>query len=706
MDLKLIILKPRKVFIMSKFVASILGIAFFALAVTLAITGCSGVFNTVADTVLANEVRFDDREPPRTAYAISASADPVQVLGGQGNGLSCSLPWGAQTLAFTRTREQAPIALQMRQACAFHDYCYRHGNATYGYSQADCDFMLQQQAFRLCKYIDADATNSDCETNARKVTLGVRLGGFGSFKSARAPEDEKASTFMEFDPYPVRANSNRVIRVADAPGEWVRDGLLPKAAYQFDIRPSGSLVHVLGWKRDGNMVCSSFELPASYAALNGPPMVVRDTPRGEDWFVWWKRDQLSNTGGSFAVLSPGRATREDWVEVAGGMTRYSRAPACEYKALWRDNPTAIAPALTAFTNRDRDLGFSELHPVKGADTPGLLRLMGLSTHSCGGGMGKPCVVSVVFDTHLRQVREEPAGRYRYSLPELDCGGKNPNGTRKDTCDRYRHYVGAPFVNAHASPPSLIWMRRGTGNGEGYERTADVLHYSIGKPGERVATDLGETVLTDFSEEREPAFIADATAAHPTFVSVTAGKGGVEMLTQTPALKGQQSTQFLSECMRNAPVSWLQRPTYLVEHPEDARVSYMVFSRVRLGDGQNPLPVAELNIAVATLTDGKCSGPAVRESTFTDFFKGFATQEKQADTQVAPADRGLEPMRRYAERVRGGQMVLADITGDGIPDLVQVAQVPGDRQIRIQAGVLVGSIDGAGLRFSEFAGRLP
>lgn len=386
---------------MKKFSLAILGIAFLAVAITTSVTGYSGIFNKIADTVLANEVRFDDLEAPSTPYAIAASADGVQVVGGQGNGLSCSLPPGAQALAFSRGAKQAPIALQMRQACAFHDYCYRHGNATYGYSQADCDFMLQQQAFRLCKFINRSETIETCETNARKVTLGVRMGGFGSFKRARSLEDKNASTFLEFDPYPVRASTYRVVRVADAPRLWVRDGLLPKAAYHFTIRPSGSLVDVLGWKPDGSMVCSSFELPASYNAINGPPMVVRNKADGEDWFVWWKRRDLTSTYGYFALLPPGRATQEDWSRAAGGFMPHLRLPSqCEYKALWETGGDVQKSLPLAFRATPKvDLDFSELHPVNGVSTSGFIQLMGLSTHSCNNDKKdhKLCLVEMVFD---------------------------------------------------------------------------------------------------------------------------------------------------------------------------------------------------------------------------------------------------------------------------------------------------------------------
>ncbi|UVJ44850.1 hypothetical protein NVV94_04490 [Pseudomonas sp. LS1212] len=694
---------------MSKFSLSILGIAALATTMVTVIAGCSGAFDRIADTVLANEVRFDDQETPRTAYAISASADEVQSVGGQGSGLSCSLPLGTQTLAFTRGSEQAPIALQMRQACAFHDYCYRHGNATYGYSQADCDFMLQQQAFRLCKYITPSASISECETNARKVTIGVRLGGFGSFKRARALEDAKASTFMEFDPYPVRANTHQVVRIADAPRQWVREGLLTKAAYHFDIRPSGSRVHVLGWKPGGSMVCSSFELPASYNAINGPPMVVRDSPRGEDWFVWWRRDQLTNTYGEFAILPPGRATRQDWVEAAGGFTPRKPAGHCEHREMWSD---ASAAQLLAFVIKNRNFKFSELHPVNGADTPGVVRLMGLSTHSCSSNKAikdrSPCVVDVAFDTRLRQLHEEPGARHLYRVTERNCRKDKSEGPRTDTCDRYRNYVGAPFVVAHATPPSLIWTRRGSGNGDGYEEGARVRHYTVGKPGEDVATDLGEKTLTAFPESMEPAFITNATSANPTFVSLVAGQDGVQLRAQAAVPKGEQSVTATLECLRNAPTSWLHRPTYLVPDPHDANRSYMVFSRVRLKDMQNKVlaQAAELDVAVATLVGGACSASAVSEFTFPDFFKYFAEQE-ELDALVAankaPGNADPVALGQYAERVRGGQMILADITGDGVPDLVQIAEIK--KEGRFRAGLLKGTLNTSGLRFSELSEQL-
>lgn len=681
----------------------ILGTVLLVAAITIALVGCSGVFDKIADTVLANEVRFDDREAPRTAYAIKASADNVQLLGGQGNGLSCSLPPGTQALAFGRRDEQAPIALQMRQACAFHDYCYRHGNATYGYSQADCDFMLQQQAFRLCKYIRHQATIGECETDARKVTIGVRLGGFGSFKRARALENEKASTFMEFDPYPVRANTYRVVRIADAPRQWVNEGLLPKAAYQFDIRPSGSRVHVLGFKPDGGLVCSSFELPATYSAINGPPMVVRNAG-GEDWFVWWKRDELTNTYGHFALLPPGRATPQDWAIAAEGFVLQTQTGQCETKAIWSSTGSEQDVAPLAFVTPSMNLKSSELHPVNGANMPGTLHLMGLSTHSCNKVDRSLCLVDVVFNTTRRQLREDPVSPAWYRATERNCSNEPTDGHPQDSCDRYRNYVGAPFLVAHESQPSLFWLRRGASNGDGYEAGATVRRYTIGKTRSDPAIDEGEAELTNFPESMEPAFLTNATSKSPIFLSLVAGTDGFKMLTQTAARQSDKSTTAILQCFRDPHVSWLHRPTFLVQDQHDASRSYVVFSRVRLNEIQNKAfdPGAVLEVAVATLENGACFG--VQEFAFASFFNGFGAL-KESVTVAGIKSSGYDgtviaedAFGRFAERVRGGQMVVADVTGDGVPDLVQIAEVPEDRHLR--AGLLVGSIDVSGLRFRE------
>lgn len=675
----------------------VLGLTYIITAI-----GFSGVFDFIGDTLLANEVRFDDREPPLTPYAIPASADNVQIVGGQGLGLSCSLPPGMQALAFRRGDQESPIALQMRQACAFHDYCYRHGNATYGYSQSDCDFLLQQQAFRLCKYITPEASIEKCETNARKVTLGVRLGGFGSFKRARAFVDERASTFFEFDSFPVRASKYRVVRVADAPLQWVNEGALPKAAYHFEIRPSGSLVHVLGWMRDGSQRCASFLLPAQYSAINGPPMVTRGA-NGEDWFVWWRRQDMFSTTGQFALLPVGRATREDWKLVAGG---WLVGGSCQSPELWQtDLPWSPVPA--AFVTEPGNYQFSEVHPVIGAPGDGLIRLMALSTHSCLPGDRSPCLVEIVLDTFNRKLRDARNKPPMYRAIDPNCQEQ----ARKDSCDRYRNYVGAPYVIATTDKPTVIWMRRGTGNGDHYEHEAKVLRHTLGKDPTAPAVDLGERVLEDFSENREPAFILNAESPVPSFLSLVADDARFQVQSQAAVPRNEHSTVTVQPCMRDLPASWLQRPTFMVQDYNDPAHSYLVFARVPF-DGAIITRLnqpAILQVAVATIDSGVCSG--ARQKLFPHFYEGFATPD-EVDVSLAVAtgiaggvpseDKALakarETMGRYVQRIRGGQLVLADMTCDGVPELLQVAELDDLRQAR--ASLLAGKIGPSGLEFSE------
>lgn len=680
----------------------IAAIAAVAAAVVTSITGCSSLLDTVASTILANEVRFDDRESPRTPYALMPSSDALQLLGGQGKGLSCSLPPGAQQLAFVKGKDQAPIALQMRQACAFHDYCYRHGNATYQYSQTDCDFMLQQQAFRLCKFINKEASISECETNARKVTLGVRLGGFGSFKRARATDHDKASTFHEFDPYPVRSTSYRVLRIADAPKNW---GVMKKAAYQFEIRPSGSLVHVIGWKESGEAVCGNFMLPAQYDAINTAPMVVYDHSSGEDWFVWWKRKELSSTGGHFAVLAPGRATQKDWAIVAGGARRAEEPSGCEFKEVWPRDTGTNAAGTSAFNTAWVDSQFSEVHPINAINERGQLHLMALRTHSCVDGDSSLCLVEIVIETEQKQPREFKPPLYR--AIESNCGASANSGD----CDGYRNFVGAPFVVARDKEVSFAWLRRGTSNGDGYEEGASLRRYAFGKTRTAPATDLGELKLTEFSESMEPGFFSDSESGDLSFISLATEGTKFQVIETTAVASGDKSGVRKFECFKDSDKSWLQRPAAMIRSKKLPANRYVVLSRVITNNATEmvfPL-AATLEIQVASVVDGKCS--EVFKEGFSTFYRDFASGPEKTDTANISQkssdkrkEKALEAYGRFAERVRGGQLVLADVNGDGVPDLVQIARLSEPKAYDLRIALLIGAEEDGKLSFGPVTRR--
>jgi hypothetical protein len=158
------------------------------------------LYDKIADHVLAHVDLPLDFELPVTPTSYPSGPTTAAVIGGRGHGLDCSLPPGAG-YAFRPHPGAAPVALRFRQACAFHDFCYRHGLATYGYQQNDCDEMLQEHSFRICRYVFGDEkTIDECRLEAKKITLAVRLFGSDAFQGWGN------STYYEFDPFPVRAS--------------------------------------------------------------------------------------------------------------------------------------------------------------------------------------------------------------------------------------------------------------------------------------------------------------------------------------------------------------------------------------------------------------------------------------------------------------------------------------------------------------------
>ncbi|MCW2394166.1 MULTISPECIES: hypothetical protein [unclassified Sphingobium] len=100
-----------------------------------------------ADLMAGGMVTPDDAEVAITPYTPTASAMEYAALSGRGEGLDCSIPPIIEQNAFPGTQ----VSLAYRQACVAHDYCYRHGAATYGYTQSDCDATLARATLRICR---------------------------------------------------------------------------------------------------------------------------------------------------------------------------------------------------------------------------------------------------------------------------------------------------------------------------------------------------------------------------------------------------------------------------------------------------------------------------------------------------------------------------------------------------------------------------
>jgi hypothetical protein len=90
------------------------------------------------DSIYKNVEDISDSELPPTVASFQSGPEVVSTIGGSGEGLNCSLP--ALTNFFfdhseDKNGKRHLVLQRFRQACVFHDLCYRHGLATYGYNQ-------------------------------------------------------------------------------------------------------------------------------------------------------------------------------------------------------------------------------------------------------------------------------------------------------------------------------------------------------------------------------------------------------------------------------------------------------------------------------------------------------------------------------------------------------------------------------------------
>lgn len=216
---------------MPKFFAALLwSLKAIGFSLVVAVVVAAAFHRAAIDLIYKNVEDTVDGEMPPTVVSFPSGPEVVSIIGGSGAGLNCSLPrW---TNAFfgvgeDSTRKKRLLVLQrFRQACVFHDLCYRHGLATYGYSQNDCDRVLQNQAFRLCLYIRSDGAPKEsgadeavhraheaanCQADSKKVLAGVSLGGFNAYRGW------DYSTYFEFESDPSRSNGFSAARVVRHP---------------------------------------------------------------------------------------------------------------------------------------------------------------------------------------------------------------------------------------------------------------------------------------------------------------------------------------------------------------------------------------------------------------------------------------------------------------------------------------------------------
>jgi len=221
-------------------------------------------------SIYKNVDDISDGEMPATVTSFQSGPEVVSTIGGSGNGINCSLPPIVNVFFDGRKDEDGKrhlVLQRFRQACVFHDLCYRHGLATYGYNQNDCDRVLQNEAFRLCLYIRNGRAADEaerCQTDSKMVLAGVSLGGSGSYRAW------DKSTYFEFESDPSRSNGFLVSRVVDHPFKSVDPAKYRDDSDQViltfeNIRSSLTVtcvtcrkVPILHWTRDPNDVTPEY----------------------------------------------------------------------------------------------------------------------------------------------------------------------------------------------------------------------------------------------------------------------------------------------------------------------------------------------------------------------------------------------------------------------------------------------------------------
>lgn len=253
-------------------------------------------------------------EYPPPAQSFIAAVDVRAIVGGRGEGLSCSIPSPLASLFFpppstpSGIMRASPIGLHFRQACVLHDYCYRHGLATYGYRQPDCDALLYDNAFRACSaiYIDrnksasTDTTISYCRREAALVFFGVTKFGGKAFRS------EGESTFFEFDS---QARATRTYRENDS-----KDGShlgfsvarILRNPETHDITPTIFDIEGSKWKARQNATGKSISIveqstgkntnKKSFASMPPPVFPALGEARKATSLFVVRRNELRNTG--------------------------------------------------------------------------------------------------------------------------------------------------------------------------------------------------------------------------------------------------------------------------------------------------------------------------------------------------------------------------------------------------------------------------
>lgn len=646
----------------------------------------------IADSIYRNVDDITDGEMPATITAFQSGPDVVSTIGGSGEGLNCSLPPWANIFfdgGRDSDRKRHLVLQRFRQACVFHDLCYRHGLATYGYNQNDCDRILQNAAFRLCLYIrngSQESSAARCQTDSKMVLAGVSLGGYDAFRGW------DRSTYFEFDSDPSRSNGFLVSRVVSHPFK----SILP-AKYASDpdqvilmfenLRSNLAVtcitcanVPVLEWTTDPNAV--SAEL-SSVGVMRLPDVLLRRVPMLTETMPVWLPPRRRHAAPHLLVDGAGR-DRLIWMSRNNPENSVSCIVGADAARLLTNTlPTRDLCSIDAgpsLTRVEIDMFASSPLPMEVPGSPDIIYATSISPQKT-----KEHHLSFCSRSASRKVEGTDDDRSKcVTFPETEVRDGSGLGAFQSfpfVRPGQQIYFARDIAQRTDSPPTAIWQRAfgNTFSPEGALLVIDVAPPLAAKG--PLSAKLKKIVRFNIDDRFDPMMPITRKVDDLRFLSLEASKSSVHLRTIDFA-RDNPSVGNVRLTMGNGNVeldrSWAERPMLVLETRDARPRTKLVFSRGEIAiEPGKPTATTEALKLETLVFERDAAAPSN-----TPFVKsaGAACRivyEFEAGRTDWPCYRVFDPDRTMraspATRMRASQMLVGRFTqgaGHGIafPDL--------------------------------------
>jgi hypothetical protein len=161
--------------------------------------------------------------------------------------VGCSVPWFAYYISPTLNYYGNS---KFESACVMHDYCYHHGNMTYGKSRATCDSEFKAAMESACSswswldIVTLGGSKADCHANAKSSTTWSRSSA-GNTSSTHPTTDAASIPDRRRRPSAAasraaeRSSATRTVAAAVAERAAATKGAAAGAASRLPTSPAG-----------------------------------------------------------------------------------------------------------------------------------------------------------------------------------------------------------------------------------------------------------------------------------------------------------------------------------------------------------------------------------------------------------------------------------------------------------------------------------